>query len=158
MAVKIQIRRDTTSNWTANNPILSVGEIGWDTTLKKGKVGDGSTTWGSLAFSIFTQAELDAKANLASPTFTGTVTAATVSLTTADTATAASHYFVETASDGVVRPKTLANAQTELVSNTAMQANVVSPTAAGSNGIRKVTMSTSAPTGGNDGDMWLVYV
>jgi len=36
--------------------------------------------------------------------------------------------------------------------------NVVSPTAAGSTGVRQVTMSTSLPTGGADGDVWLVYV
>jgi hypothetical protein len=41
-------------------------------------------------------------------------------LGTADTATAASHYYVETASDGFVRPKTLANAQTELVTAAAV--------------------------------------
>jgi len=34
----------------------------------------------------------------------------------------------------------------------------VSPTAAGSIGFRNITMSTSAPSGGNDGDVWLVYV
>jgi hypothetical protein len=33
----------------------------------------------------------------------------------------------------------------------------VSPTAEGSNGFRNITMSTSAPTGGADGDVWLVY-
>lgn len=36
--------------------------------------------------------------------------------------------------------------------------NVVSPTAAGSTGVRQITMSTSSPSGGADGDMWLVYV
>ena len=97
------------------------------------------------------------RAPLASPTFTGTVTAPTISLTTADTATASSHYIVETASDGIIRPKTLANVQSEIVTNTTMQSNIISPTAAGSNGIRKITMSTSAPTGGSDGDVWLVY-
>jgi len=35
--------------------------------------------------------------------------------------------------------------------------SVVSPTSAGSNGVRNITMSTSAPTGGNDGDVWIVY-
>ena len=59
-------------------------------------------------------------ARLASPTFTGTVTVPTLSLTTADTATAASHYFVETASDGIVRPKTLANVRTEIVTTAAV--------------------------------------
>ena len=33
----------------------------------------------------------------------------------------------------------------------------VSPTAAGSTGFRKTTMSTAAPTGGLDGDVWLQY-
>ena len=59
-------------------------------------------------------------APLASPTFTGTVTAATLDLTTAATATAATSYFVETGSDGVVRPKTLANVKTEVVTTAAV--------------------------------------
>jgi hypothetical protein len=37
-----------------------------------------------------------------------------------ETATAATHYFVETGSDGFVRPKTLANVRTEIVTNTAV--------------------------------------
>lgn len=103
--------------------------------------------------------DLAAKAPLESPTFTGTVTAPTLNVSgTADTATAASHYYVETATDGVLRPKTLANVQSEIVTNTRIQSAVVSPTAAGSTGVRKITMSTSAPTGGADGDVWLVYV
>lgn len=40
----------------------------------------------------------------------------------ADTATAATHYFVETGSDGFVRPKTLANARTEIVTTAAVNA------------------------------------
>jgi hypothetical protein len=59
-------------------------------------------------------------ATIDSPTFTGTLTAPTVLLTTADTATAASHYFVETASDGIIRPKTLANVRTEIVTQAAV--------------------------------------
>lgn len=34
---------------------------------------------------------------------------------------------------------------------------VASPTSAGSIGVRQVTVSTSAPSGGADGDVWLVY-
>ena len=40
----------------------------------------------------------------------------------ADTATAASHYFVETASDNTIRPKTLANAQAEIVTTATVNA------------------------------------
>ena len=44
--------------------------------------------------------------------------------------------------------------------STALTASVsgTSPTAAGSNGFRNITISTSTATGGNDGDVWLVYV
>jgi hypothetical protein len=40
----------------------------------------------------------------------------------ADTATTATHYFVETGSDGFVRPKTLANVRTEIVTTAAVNA------------------------------------
>jgi hypothetical protein len=40
----------------------------------------------------------------------------------ADTATAASHYWVETASDGLIRPKTLANVKSEIVNTTTVNA------------------------------------
>jgi hypothetical protein len=115
-----------------------------------------STT--QVATTAFVTTADNLKANSASPTFTGTVTVPTLLLTTVDTVTAASHYMVETGSDGIVRPKTLSSVRTEIVTNDTMQSNIVSPTAAGSNGIRKITISTSAPTGGVDGDVWLVYV
>jgi hypothetical protein len=46
----IQIRRDNTSDWTASNPVLYQGQLGWDTELKRLKVGDGTTPWNDLAF------------------------------------------------------------------------------------------------------------
>ena len=49
MTAKIQVRRDTTTNWTAGTPpILDVGEIGLDTTLKQIKIGNGSSNWTAL--------------------------------------------------------------------------------------------------------------
>ena len=50
MAVKIQLRRDTASNWSTNNPVLAEGEIGIeiDTTLMK--VGDGTSAWNDLPY------------------------------------------------------------------------------------------------------------
>jgi hypothetical protein len=50
MAVRIQLRRDTASNWTSNNPILAQGEIGYDLTNNNFKVGDGTTAWSSLLY------------------------------------------------------------------------------------------------------------
>lgn len=49
---KIQVRRDTSANWSSNNPVLASGEIGYDTTNKKIKIGDGSTAWNSLDFTV----------------------------------------------------------------------------------------------------------
>ena len=45
MTQKIQIRRDTTSQWNNQDPILNPGEFGFDLTSKQLKIGDGITTW-----------------------------------------------------------------------------------------------------------------
>lgn len=52
MSTQIQIRRDTAANWTSNDPVLAVGEMGFETDDKGMKIGDGSTAWTSLAYSI----------------------------------------------------------------------------------------------------------
>jgi hypothetical protein len=46
----IQIRRDTSANWTSENPTLADGEMGFDVTEAKFKVGDGATAWSSLGY------------------------------------------------------------------------------------------------------------
>ena len=46
--VKMQVRRDTAANWESVNPILAAGELGFDTTNKQTKIGDGSTAWNDL--------------------------------------------------------------------------------------------------------------
>jgi hypothetical protein len=50
MAVRIQLRRDTSQNWTLNNPILASGEIGFETDANKFKVGDGVKDWSTLSY------------------------------------------------------------------------------------------------------------
>ena len=70
----------------------------------------GTITSGTWHGSVISATYIDsAIARLAGPTFTGTVSlSATTSLASVgDTATAASHYYVETATDGLIRPKTL---------------------------------------------------
>ena len=48
---RIQLRRDTADNWTAINPILAEGEIGYETTgFKRMKVGDGKNRWAALSY------------------------------------------------------------------------------------------------------------
>jgi hypothetical protein len=48
-------RRDTAANWTAENPTLLAGELGYETDTGKWKVGDGSTAWTSLAYARWSQ-------------------------------------------------------------------------------------------------------
>lgn len=52
MAVQtqIQVRRGTAASWTSTNPTLAAGEIGLETDTGKYKIGDGSSTWTSLAY------------------------------------------------------------------------------------------------------------
>lgn len=98
----INQRRDTAANWTSTNPVLQLGEMGWETDTLKGKLGDGATPWTGLSYikttatkadvglanvdntsdlskpiSTAAQAALNSKADLASPAFTGNPTAPT---------------------------------------------------------------------------------
>ncbi len=52
MPSKIQLRRDTETNWFSVNPILSDGELGFETDTLKFKLGDGSTNWNGLDYVI----------------------------------------------------------------------------------------------------------
>ena len=109
MAVQIQLRRGAGSVWTAANTVLADGEIGINTTTNQFKIGNGSTAWNSLTYAPIsgTVADIDEITNvtitsaasgdllkwngsawvnaagyalLASPTFTGTVNAAALTL------------------------------------------------------------------------------
>ena len=60
----IVVRKGSSAEWTSTNPILSIGELGFDTTNKIFKVGDGSSSWlalqnagnfSSLVFNTFTE-------------------------------------------------------------------------------------------------------
>jgi hypothetical protein len=50
MAIQIQFRRGTASEWTSANPTLAVGEMGIETDTDLFKIGDGTTAWTSLAY------------------------------------------------------------------------------------------------------------
>jgi hypothetical protein len=47
---RFQFRRDTAANWTTANPVLLAGELGLETDTHNLKIGDGATTWTSLAY------------------------------------------------------------------------------------------------------------
>lgn len=50
MATKIQIRRGISASWDTVNPILSSGEVGFETDSYKFKIGDGSSRWTQLDY------------------------------------------------------------------------------------------------------------
>jgi hypothetical protein len=48
MTTRIKLRRDTEANWEAADPVLALGEAGYDSTNNALRIGDGTTTWGNL--------------------------------------------------------------------------------------------------------------
>jgi len=58
VAVRIQMRRGTSSEWNSADPILNEGEIGYNTTLGQIKIGDGTSQWSALTY-LATESELN---------------------------------------------------------------------------------------------------
>ena len=50
MATRMQQRRGTAAQWTAANPTLAAGEIGFETDTNKFKMGNGSSAWTALTY------------------------------------------------------------------------------------------------------------
>lgn len=50
MATRMQQRRGTAAQWTAANPTLAAGEIGFETDTSKFKIGDGVNNWSTLTY------------------------------------------------------------------------------------------------------------
>ena len=78
MAVQIQLRRGTASEWTAANPTLAAGELVIETDTDKYKIGDGSTAWTSLGYSSLPSTAIadtvvDAKGDIVAATADNTV-------------------------------------------------------------------------------------
>ena len=62
----MQQRRGTAATWTAANPILGVGEIGYETDTNKFKIGDGSNRWANLTYFVDANSILDGAPELLS--------------------------------------------------------------------------------------------
>jgi hypothetical protein len=52
MANRMQQRRGTAARWTELNPVLAIGEIGFEIDTNAFKVGDGNTSWNNLPYFI----------------------------------------------------------------------------------------------------------
>ena len=53
MAIQIQIRRGTSTEWTTNNPILAAGELALELDTGRFKTGNGATLWNNLTYNGF---------------------------------------------------------------------------------------------------------
>lgn len=54
---QLLLRNDTSTNWTANNPVLGKGEMGIEIDSNKFKLGDGVKGWNELAYATSNEAE-----------------------------------------------------------------------------------------------------
>jgi hypothetical protein len=160
MATKIQVRRDTSANWTSINPTLSSGEIGFETNTGKFKIGNGSTLWSALDYF------------LDSSDLSGYLTASSASTTYLAQASASTTYLTQSSASTTYQPK-VANVdnteigylngvtsliQTQIDSKLNRVDGSVTTATASASVVRNITLSTSSPTGGNDGDVWMVYI
>jgi hypothetical protein len=210
MAINIQLRRGTASEWTAANPTLAVAELGVETDTAKFKLGDGATAWTSLgyggiegvvaatspvtynsgtstvgidqtAISITTSQISDITSTAAELNILDGVTATTAELNFVDGVTSGIQSQVDSKQneltgltstvaelnllDGVTATTTELNyvdgvtsdIQTQLDARVLETNGAVTTAATGSNVVRNITLSTSAPSSGSDGDVWLVY-
>ena len=93
MTAKIQWRRGLAADWETANTILAIAEAGYETDTGKLKMGDGSTAWHNLSYTIMTVAgsntqiqfnnsqAVGADANLVFNTATARLTAPNVNCT-----------------------------------------------------------------------------
>lgn len=47
---RIKLRRSSSSEWNSSNPVLDIGEAGYETDSKRLKIGDGLTAWSGLDY------------------------------------------------------------------------------------------------------------
>jgi hypothetical protein len=169
MATKIQVRRDTSANWTSLNPTLSSGEIGYETNTGKFKIGNGSTLWSSLDY-FLDSSDLSGYLTAASASTTY-LTQASASTTYLTQSSASTTYLTQTSASTIYQPKVenvdnteigylngvTSLIQTQIDSKLNRVDGSVTTATASASVVRNITLSTSSPTGGNDGDVWMVY-
>lgn len=69
MAVQLQFRRGTASEWTNANPILAEGELGLELDSNKFKLGNGIVRWNNLLYTSTFNVTKDISSDITYPTF-----------------------------------------------------------------------------------------
>lgn len=203
MANKIQLRRGTAAEWTASNPLLSAGEVGFETDTGKFKIGDGVLYWSALNY-FGNEVDLSGYLTISSAStnylqhntgflwqngniidnvyFPGGLSILSVDesdtylqhfgLSGNDLVISSQNssdnsykdvYLNQIASGNEITTHNWVIAQNYLTESNAALTYLnntnasVSMATSGSAVVRNITLSTSNPSGGNDGDVWMVY-
>ena len=125
-------RRGTEEEWNSVDPVLATSEVGYVTSGPHSgnfKLGDGTSKWSELPY--------------AGAVGTGYVTSDSI------------------ANETIVNADISPNAEIDVskLSGVVSQTNGKVTTASNSDSVvRNITVSTSQPTGGSDGQVWLVYL
>jgi hypothetical protein len=144
---RLLFRKGTAAQWATANPVLLNGEPAWETDTGYFRIGDGVTVYASLpvytlSANVLAAIEAAEAAAESASVFDG-VTAGAAEINILDGATVTTEEV--NALDGVTATGTaVIRAATQLAARQA----IGSPT---------VTISTSGPTGGADGDLWFQY-
>jgi hypothetical protein len=162
----IKLRRNTEQKWEELNPILQAGEPGFELDTKRLKIGDGVTDWLSLAYASGVQSaatmlsQLD-DISVDQPVENGEIlifdsqSSKWKNLTIVEAGIAAANHTHTAEELGVAAANhTHTAAELGVVSSSA--GTMLSAPSTGTS-VRNITVSTSNPSGGMDGDVWMVY-
>ncbi|HEV8033945.1 hypothetical protein [Yoonia sp.] len=144
---RLLFRKGTAAQWAAANPVLLNGEPAWETDTGYFRIGDGVTAYAGLPIytlaANITEALAAAEAAAASASVFDGVTASAAEINILDGATVTTAEV--NALDGVTGTgAAVIRAATQAAGRDAL-------------GLPDFTISTSAPSGGTDGDVWFQY-
>lgn len=135
--------------WTQVNPILKMAEPGFESDTGRFKIGNGVQRWSLLPYATLDKiadgvvTTKDAGTIVNGMIANRAITGAKIQLATIDDSHISDDAEIDVSKlSGVV-------SQTNGHITEASTAEAV---------VRNITVSTSQPTGGNDGDIWMVYV
>lgn len=160
--VRLQHRRGTAAQWAAANPVLAMGEMGFETDTGRLKVGNGSTNYISLDWTatVVGRSELDT-INSSISTVTGLLNQTIVFKDLAQVsaneaaASAASRLDSETISAANSQVATTKAYEATISATNAANSAADAQAAVGVADGTKLWISSTLPTGISDGDLWV---
>ena len=135
----IQFKRQHSMMWEQVNPILKMGEPGFESDTGKAKIGDGITAWNNLNY-LATNKDSEVSTSMLEDR---SVTGEKIELATIDDSHIDDNAEIDVSKlSGVVAKN----------NGKVLEASTTSSV------VRNMVVSTQPPSGGADGDVWMVYV